>query len=167
MFWLLWACTGTVQESGTKESEITEDSTADSEDNPCVRVEGATGTLALSFAMEPDYIPSMEEPPMGNYRGSIYSCEQGSAVGPVEGSVPLLDLVVPVDLVPTNGGETGVLHVTEPISAEWVWVMGCLDTDGNDCDKKDPITRPSDNRVVVLPDAETPFTVYFGMLNPS
>jgi hypothetical protein len=167
MFLLLWACTGGGQESGAEESKGGTDSVGDSQADPCVRVEGATGTLALSFAMEPDYIPSMEEPPTGNYRGSIYSCEQGSAVGPVEGAEPLMDLVVPVDLVPTNGELTGVLHVTDPIPAEWVWVMGCLDTDGNDCDRKDPITRPSDNRVVVIPDAETPFTVYFGMLNPS
>lgn len=159
----MWACTGTEKESTIEESTPIEDSEVD----PCERVEGATGTLALSFQMEPDFIPEMEEPPTGTFKGSVFSCEDASAIGPVDGAVSLLDIDVPVDLVPTNGEVTGVLHVTAALPAERVWVLGCLDSDGNDCDKKDPITRPSENTITVIPDAETPLTVYFGMLNPS
>lgn len=124
------------------------------------------GTLTLSFQMDDDYLASMEEPAVGTFRGSIYAEADASAIGPVEGAVSMQDLeVADIDLT-DGGGPTGALVTTDPFDAQIVWILGCLDTDGNDCDTSDPITVPNDNKVEIVADADTPFTVYFGMLNP-
>lgn len=162
---LAFACSGDSKES--VESSTTLDSADTAVDDGCSRVEGATGTLALTFAMEADYIPTMDEPPVGTFRGSVFACTDATAVGPVDGAVALLDInVEAVDLQP-DGGPTEVLFHSDALPSERVWVLGCLDTDANDCDKHDPVTKPSSNRVVVAPDVETPFNVFFGILNPS
>lgn len=124
------------------------------------------GTLTLSFQMDDDYIPSMSESPVGTFRGSIYAEADASAIGPNEGAVALQDLeVADVDLT-DGGGPTAAMVTTEALDAQIVWILGCLDTDGNDCDTNDPITVPNDDKVEIVADADTPFTVYFGMLNP-
>lgn len=150
---LLIACTGA---SGTD----SDDSAADSADT-------SPGTLALSFQMEEDLIVSMDAPPVGTFYGSIYAEEDATAAGPVENAVPLEDLSADLDLT-DHGGPTGVLYTTQPLDAGVVWVLGCLDVDGDGCgDEGDPITVPNDNKVVVATGAETPFTVYMSMLRPS
>lgn len=160
---LFLACSG-----GSKESaEPTTDSGTETTTDGCSTVEGKTGTLALSFKMEWDYLGSMEEPPVGHFLGSIYACKDASAIGPVDGAVSLLDVDVEMDLSQSNGDPTAVLYTSTALPSESVWVLGCLDSDANDCDKHDLITRPTQNLVVVAPDAETPFTVFLGMLNPS
>lgn len=124
------------------------------------------GTLTLSFQMDDDYLASMDEPAVGTFRGSIYAEADASAVGPVDGAVSMQDLeVADIDLTDA-GGPTAAMVTTDPFDAQIVWILGCLDTDGNDCDHNDPITVPNDNKVEILADADTPFTVYFGMLNP-
>lgn len=162
---LLLACSG----GDSKESgdSTVQDSQDTGTDDGCSTVEGKTGTVALSFQMEWDYIGSMDEPPVGDFKGSVFACKDASAVGPVDGATSLLDITVALDLSTSNGDATGVLYTSDPLPAQSVWILGCLDSDANDCDKHDLITRPSENKVVVAPDAETPFTIFFGMLNPS
>jgi hypothetical protein len=129
------------------------------------------GTLALSFRMDDDYLATIAEngqSAAGVFGGSIFAEADASGVGPNEGAVPLLDVSVAVDLT-ADGGPTGVLHVTDPLDAQIVWVLGCLDIDvpADGCgDVGDPITIPNENKVQVLAGTETPFEVYFGMIRP-
>jgi hypothetical protein len=158
MLLLLLACTGTPAD----------DTAADSADSA---PPSGPGTLSLTFRMDDDYIPGMAEEgqsPVGTFGGSIYAEADASGVGPNEGAVPLLDLSVPVDLTP-DGGPTAVLLVTDPLEAQVVWVLGCLDVDvpADGCgDVGDPITIPNENKVQVVAGTETPFEVYFGMIRP-
>ncbi len=171
MLLLLIACTGDPKESaGTTGS--TDSGTGDTGDDPCDVVDGATGTISVSFQMEEDYIAVMDEPPVGTFRGSLYRCLDATAIGPVEGAVSVVDITVEgVDLSGASGdpvgGPTGALWTSDALPAEKLWLLGCLDSDGNDCDYNDPITLPNENRVTVTPDTETPFTVDMGALNPS
>jgi hypothetical protein len=128
------------------------------------------GTLALSFQIDDDLIGDMEEDgeaPVGTFGGSIFAEDQASNVGPVEGAVSLVDFEVELDLLP-DGGPSAVLYTTEPLDPQIVWILGCLDSDANDdCgDVGDPITEPPANKVEILPEVETAFTVYMGMLRP-
>ena len=101
---------------------------------------------------------------MGTFRGSIFAEEDASSIGPVDGAVALESLEVSLDL---SGGTQAEALASGPLAPGIYWVLGCLDTDDNDCDKSDPITVPNENKVQVLPGDETAFEVYFGMLNPS
>lgn len=125
------------------------------------------GTLSLSFRLDDDYLAAMDEPAVGTFRGSIYADEDATATGPVDGAEALQDVeVAGVDLS-AGGGPTGVLHVTAPLDPQIVWVLGCLDTQGDDCgDSGDPITVPNENKFQVVAGAETPTEVFFGMLLP-
>ena len=130
------------------------------------------GILALSFRMDADYIAGMVkdgQPPDGDFSGSIYAEADASSIGPNDGAVPLLDFSVPgIDLT-DGGGPTAVLLVTEPLDAQVVYVLGCLDVDdpADGCgDVGDPITIPNENKVQIVAGAETPFEVYMGMLRP-
>lgn len=128
---------------------------------------GGSPVLELSFQMDADYIPSMDEPPVGSFRGSIYAEADASAIGPNDGSEPLLDFTVDdIDLT-DGGGPTGPLWSTDTLASQIVWVLGCLDSDGNDCDTHDPITVPNENKLQIEPSGTTSFTVYMGMLNPT
>ncbi len=149
---LLLACTGPDSAPG--------DSATDS-------VPETGGTLALSFQMEADLIPSMDSPPSGEFGGEIYDEDDCTAIGPNEGALPLESFSAVMDLT-DGGGPTGVLYTTAALDASVVWILGCLDVDANGCgDEGDPITVPNDNKVLLQPGAETPFTVYMSMLRPS
>ena len=128
------------------------------------------GTLALSFQMDDDLIVDMEddgEEPVGTFGGSIFAEDQASNIGPIDGAVSLADFEVDLDLTP-DGGPTEVLYTSEPLDPQIVWILGCLDSDANDdCgDVGDPITEPPANKVEILPEVETAFTVYMGLLRP-
>ncbi len=129
------------------------------------------GTLALSFRMDADYLTTIAEnghSPTGTFGGSIYAEEDASSMGPNDDAVSLFDFSVAVDLS-SGGGPTATLLVTDPIEAQIVWVLGCLDIDvpADGCgDAGDPITIPNENKVQVVAGTETPFEVYMGMLRP-
>lgn len=165
---LLLGCGG---DKATVDDTAAVDDTGDTDDSgvddPCFRVDGATGALSLTFEMDADYIDVMSEAPVGTFYGSVFACEDASAVGPADDATALLDLEVAGLDLSDGGGPVDPGLTTDPVSAEYVWVLGCLDSDGNGCDKGDPVTVPSANRVVVVPDQTTALNVYFGILNPS
>jgi len=128
------------------------------------------GTLALTFAMNDDYIDSLDdgEEALGDFTGSIFYGDEVDALGPIDGAVVLESVFVAgVDLRP-DGGPTGVLYTTGELPGGEVVILGYLDTDvsgGDGPDGGDPVTLPSDNDFDV--DAgETTVEVYFGLLNP-
>ena len=155
---LLLACDPSTSDKDTGDTADTGDSAAT-----------GPGTLALSFQMDEDYIKSMKadgETPVGDFGGEIYAEADASSIGPNEGAVPLLGFTVAIDLS-DGGGPTDVAYVTEELDPGIVWILGCLDAAGDGCgDQGDPITIPNENKVEVLAGAETPFTVYMGMLRP-
>jgi hypothetical protein len=158
MLLLLLACTG-----GDKDS-----APADTSDS--ATTSGGPGTLALTFRMDDDYIPTMEkagEEPVGTFEGSIYAEADANELGPVDGAVALVDFSVELNLLP-DGGPTDVLYTTDPLDPQIVWVLGCLNSDANEkCgDPGDPITRPTENKFQVVADTETTVEVYMGMLRP-
>lgn len=163
---LLLACMG--EKTTVDDTAPPDDSGEDSgTDDPCFRVDGGAGTLALTFEMDADYIEVMSEPPVGTFYGSVFACEDASAVGPNDDATALLDIEIGGLDLSSEGGPVDPGFTTDAVSAEYVWVLGCLDSDGNGCDKGDPVTVPSANRVVVVPDQSTAMNVYFGILNPS
>ena len=153
------ACTTEAETGGSDSAVDTGDSAPE-----CDPTE--PGVLVLSFQMDVDQLDNMEEPAVGTFRGSIYAEDQSTAIGPIEGAVSMIDFTVEnVDLTVT-GGPTGALWSADPLPSQKLWVLGCLDSDGNDCDKKDPITVPNDNKLLLAACGETAFTVYLGLLNP-
>lgn len=125
------------------------------------------GVLGLAFSLNPALIEDMEEPPVGTFRGSVFPEDQvEGASGPIDGAVPLADLEVALDFS-TSTDATGVLWTSDPWPTQKLWVLGCLDSDGNDCDKKDPITVPNTNKFLLSPCGETDVTVKMELLNPS
>ena len=122
-------------------------------------------TIGLSFSMDVDLIEDMEEPPQGDFHGSIFAEDQATAVGPIDGAVTLADFTVP-DLDLADGGPTEILWESDRIEPQKLWVLGCFDTDDNDCDAKDPITVPNTNKFLTLADQRTDLTVYLGLLSP-
>lgn len=140
--------------------------TADTQPEPSDTASTEPGVLVLSFQMDVDYIDNMEEPPLGSFKGSIYAEDQSTAIGPIDGAVSLIDFeVLNIDLS-TTGGPTAALWSSDPLPSQKLWVLGCLDSDANECDKKDPITVPNENKLLLAAGGETPFTVYLGMLSP-
>lgn len=132
---------------------------------------GGEGTLALTFALDPDYMAIMEEEPVGTFYGSFWRDEDVSSIGPAEGAEDLGGIRVEgIDLRP-DGGPTSVLFTSGPLSGSVV-VLGFLDSDANadpddpSPDDKDPVTLPADNEFEVVPGQETTVEVFFGFLNP-
>ena len=129
------------------------------------------GTLALRFAMDADYIPDLDLEPTGTFRGTVFPGDGVTASGPDEGLEGLLSITVE-DIDLAGGGPTGVLHVTEPLPAMVVAVLGFLDEDKNTDaavpgpDTHDPVTFPNTNRFEVVAGEETEVEVYFGLLYP-
>lgn len=141
---------------------------------PPVDTDPGVGTLALSFAIEPDYIPILAgdgQEPVGTFYGSFWRGDEVTGAGPDEGAVDLGSIEVAlVDLTP-DGGPSAVLFTSEELPAIEVVVLGFLDTDSNggethDPDDGDPVTLPADNDFDVIEGETTAVTVFFGLLNP-
>jgi len=129
------------------------------------------GTLALSFAIHEDWHAALDEPGVGPFWGSFYYSEEVSSFGPDDGAEDLGSIYVDeVDLV--DGSATATLFTSEPLPADWITVLGFVDTDGNadaespDPDSGDPVTVPYENEFLVAEDTETEAQVFFGLLNP-
>lgn len=149
--WLLLtlACTGAEDDSGKTTTP------------PCT----GPGALDFTVAMTVDLQVSMEEPAAGTFRGSVYAEADATAIGPVDGASSLLDFTIEgVDLTAT--GIDGDVTTSAPIDPQIVWVLGCLDSDDNDCDTNDVVTIPNENKVEVLCGDPTPFEIYLGILQP-
>lgn len=150
---LIVACTPTAEDSGA-------DSAGGTQTTPCT----GPGALDLTVAMTVDLQVSMDEPAVGTFRGSVFAEADATAIGPVDGAVALLDFTIEgVDL--TTGVDADV-STTDPIDPQIVWVLGCLDSDANDCDVNDAVTIPNENKVEVLCGDPTPFEIYLGILQP-
>lgn len=122
-------------------------------------------TLHLSFDLDGDLIPTMDEPAVGSFKGSIFAEADASAVGPNAGAVPLVDFESdPLDFG-TAGGVLADMATVGPIDAQVVWILGCLDSDANECDMHDPITVPNENKLQILP-GDGEYTVTMSLLNP-
>ena len=148
---LLVACTSSEKETG------------DSAGTPTTECTGP-GALDLTVAMTTDLQVSMDEPAVGTFRGSVYAEADASAIGPNDGASSLLDFTIEgVDL--TTGVDADV-STTDPIDPQIVWVLGCLDSDANDCDTNDAVTIPNENKVAVVCGDPTPFEIYLGILQP-
>ncbi len=130
------------------------------------------GTLALSFRLDDDWIPEMDEDPVGTFIGSFWHGYDVEGTGPVEGAESLEDIRVEGVDLSDGGGPTTVLYVSGLLPAEEIVVLGFLDSDANAVegdegpDDGDPVTLPADNDFDVIAGAETAAEVYFDLLNP-
>ena len=77
-----------------------------------------------------------------------------------------LNEVAGVDLT-DGGGPVDLATTVADLPACRVVILGCLDSDDNDCELHDAITLPNDNGFLVLGGASTPVQVFLGLLNPS
>lgn len=150
---ILFACTAAGTDSAPAD-------TADS--NPAAE---GPATLYLSFQVDDDLIDNMSEPPAGTFQGSIYREDDATAVGMNEGAASLVDFESdPIDLS-GNGGPSAIAWTSEPIDPQTLWILGCLDSDDNDCECGDPITVPNDNKVAVTP-GDNALIVKMELLHP-
>lgn len=122
-------------------------------------------SLVLSFDLDADLIPTMDEPATGVFRGSVFAEADASAIGPNEGAVPLADIASPVLDFGTTGGRSPVSVTIERIAPQILWVVGCLDSDDNDCDCKDAVTLPNENKFDAT-SGENVLTITMSLLNP-
>ena len=131
----------------------------------------STGALALRFSIDEDYAAIMDEPPAGIFYGSFWYADDVDALGPIEGSESISVFQVTVDL-PMDGSQTEVLFTQEGLPAEEVYILGFLDSDGNNDlensnpDSKDPVTIPSENDFDVVGGETTQVNVFMSMLYP-
>ncbi|MEZ4234620.1 MAG: hypothetical protein R3F59_00325 [Myxococcota bacterium] len=154
---LLAACAG---------KETTSDTGPAGETGTMTDTTDLPATLVLSFDLDGDLIPQMDEPAMGRFEGSIYAEADASAIGPVDGAVPLADFESDELDFGTDGGLLADKATVDGIAPQIVWILGCLDTTGDGCDKGDPITVPNENKVQ-LTAGEGAYTVKMSLLNPS
>lgn len=129
------------------------------------------GQVAVTFAMDPDYIDVMDEVPVGRFWGTIWRGEDVTGVGPNDGAEGLEDIYI--ESLDVTGGRTptAVLHTSGALPAGEICVLGFLDSDNNSDesaspDEGDPVTLPGDNRFTVVADETTTIEVFFGFLNP-
>lgn len=151
MILLLLACTGSTTETGDTSAEG--DTTA------------TLATLQLSFQMDDDLIEGMDEPPIGLFHGSIYREDDATAIGMNEGAESLVDFESTSLDLSGGGGPSEVAWTSEPLEPQTLWILGCLDSDANDCECGDPITVPNDNKVAVV-QGDNPITVRMELLHP-
>lgn len=139
---------------------------ADSADTGDTADTGDVGVavVELSFAMDPDLIAEMAEAPVGTFHGSIFAEADATGFGPNEGAVALVDFESGALDLSVEGGPSAVAYTTE-LAPQVVWILGCLDSDVNDCECGDPITHPNDNKVQVVAGAN-PLTVQMELLHP-
>ena len=130
------------------------------------------GTLAITFAMDADFIDIMDEAPVGPFWGTIYAADQVTGIGPDDDAVEYGSIYVEtVDLSP-DGATTAVLFTTDALPVMEVVILGFVDSDGNadpdspGPDTRDPVTLPADNDFDVIGGLETTIEVYFGLINP-
>ena len=122
-------------------------------------------TVGLAIDLDADLIPTMSEPAAGSFLGSVFAEDQATSFGPIEGAVSLLDFSTePLDFG-TAGGLLATTTTLGPLDPQVVWVLGCLDSDGNDCDKGDPITIPNENKLQV-DGTSTTLTLTLSLLSP-
>lgn len=153
----LFACTS----PSSKDSDTGSVDTADSADSGG---DTGPGTFQLSFSMNTDLIEDMDEAPVGQFRGSVFAEEDASATGPVDGAASLADFVSDsVDL--SDGGPSTVAAEVGPLDPQVVWILGCLDTTGDDCECNDPVTFPGENETQ-LSSGDNAFTVRLDVLQP-
>lgn len=161
----LAACSGGGDDGTTSPTTTPPTSTADT--GPV-----GEGTLAITFAIDPDYVPYMDEEPVGPFWGDVYLSDDVSSIGPDPGATALAAIAVALVDLPRDGTATAVLATTVPLPAVEVAILGFQDSDDNadpgapDPDDADPVTLPHQNRFQVVADAETTVQVYFGLLNP-
>lgn len=122
-------------------------------------------TLVLSFDLDADLIPTMEEPAAGTFHGSVYAEGDASAIGPNDGAVPLVDFSSDALDFGTAGGVSAPSATVTPVDPQVVWILGCFDSDANDCDCADPITIPNENKFQITP-GENALTLTMSLLNP-
>jgi hypothetical protein len=79
--------------------------------------------------------------------------------------VPLLDFTADGLDFGTAGGVLADAATLDPIDPQIVWVLGCLDTTGDDCDCDDPITIPNENKFDATP-GDASYTLTMSLLNP-
>lgn len=132
---------------------------------PVDSAETGPALLQLSFAMDADLVADMDDAPAGTFRGSIYAEDDASGVGPAEGAESLVDFVSEVVDLADSGGPSAVAWTSEALDPQTLWILGCLDVDANDCDCKDPITRPMDVKFAVVP-GNNALTVRMELLHP-
>jgi hypothetical protein len=123
------------------------------------------GTMILGVDLDPDLIPGMEDPALGPFRGSVFAEADAGPFGPLEGAVSLADFTTePIDFG-ADGGLKEAVHTLEGIDPQIVWILGCLDVDANDCDPKDPVTIPNENKLQVT-SGEAAYTLTLSILQP-
>lgn len=127
--------------------------------------EPTTATLELSFVMDPDLIPEMAEAPAGTFQGSIYAEDDATGFGPDEGAVSLLDFESSALDLSADGGPSAVAFSGGELDPQIIWILGCLDSDADDCECGDPITHPNDNKVEIVV-GPNPLSVKMELLHP-
>ena len=176
-WWLVFgvaACSGSKTEpSETEDTGPTTTPDTDDTDPPTGSTEEGVFTLAVRFAIDPDYVPSMDEPPVGRFWGDVYRTSEVSGIGPNPDAEALIGISVLDDItLPEDGSPTDVLITVEATGPNSITILGFLDSDANadvagpGPDDKDPVTLPGDNAFDVTLGAETEVTVFFGLLNP-
>jgi hypothetical protein len=154
---LLAACSGGDERKTDPETGGTPTETGGAETGPA--------TLRLSFDLDSDLIAQMDEPAAGVFRGSIYAEADASAIGPNDGAAPLLDFTSDALDFGTAGGALPGGAPVGPLDPQIVWVLGCFDTAGDDCECGDPITIPNENKLQITP-GEGDYTVTMSLLHP-
>ena len=127
---------------------------------------GATGTVQLSFRMEADFIPAMDEAPIGTFHGGFFATADMTSTGPAPGAEQLVYVRVDGVDLSDAGGPTAILATTDPVPACDVTLLGYLDTDGNEIDAGDPVTLPDDAKLTVAQGQSVAHEAYFRLLNP-
>jgi hypothetical protein len=129
-------------------------------------------TLALRFAVDPDYVPYMDEPPVGAFYGTVFRSSEVTGIGPDPDAVALASVVTGEITLPEDGSPTDVVTTVAVSGPVAVTLLGFLDSDDNadpgapDPDDNDPVTLPFQNAFEGALEAETEITVFFGLLNP-
>lgn len=145
---LLIACTGS-EDSQPQDTEPTAPTEA---------------VLQLAFEIDDDLLTVMDEPAQGSFHGSVFAEADAGATGPVDGADSLFDFVSdPLDL--SSSTSSGLAYVSEPFSPQIVWVLGCLDSDGNDCDSGDAVTIPNENKFEAVA-GDNALTIQLNILQP-
>lgn len=122
-------------------------------------------TLSLAIDLDADLIPTLDEPAVGQFRGSVFAEADAGSFGPIEGAESILDFTTEELDFGEAGGvlETGT--TLGPLDLQVVWVLGCFDTAGDDCESGDPITIPNENKFLLEATTEA-LTLQLNLLQP-